>query len=113
MATRRSFDDALAPLRALPWQELLPAEQRALFAQLTVTLAAMMAQDCLPEGQYRRTNAERVRRTGEDDNKLTLLRLAFESLIIEGLEDEQLHQVHLLSHEMIAAFDAVVQARKL
>lgn len=110
MGKRRSFDDALAPLRALNWQELPPPEQRALFAQLTEIVLAMMKHDLLPDGRFRRTNVDRARRAAENADKLALIRMAYESLIVEGLDDEELRQLLTLSQGMAYALDAAVRA---
>lgn len=103
---RRSFDDAVAPLRALNWQELPPPEQRALFSQLTEIVLAMMGHDLLPDGRFRRTNADRARRAAENEDKLALISMAYESLIVEGLSDDQFRQLLLLFKAASYAMDA-------
>jgi hypothetical protein len=93
MSKDHPFDAVMAPLRAYKWQELPPSEQRVLFTQLTEMLLAMMKQDHLPDGRYRITNADRARRTGENEDKLALLHSAFGTLYFEMLDPEQYREL--------------------
>jgi len=87
------FDDAIAPLLALDWQSFPPPEQRALFAQLTQIMLAMLKCDELPEGQVYRTNADRERRVAENEDKLKLLKAAQATVFTEWLDDDQFREL--------------------
>jgi hypothetical protein len=92
MAKSKVVEDALTSLRALDWQALPPPAQRELFAGLTSVLLEMMEADTTPSYKYR-FRAAHARRTGENEDKVALMRGATQSLRSETMDAMQLREV--------------------
>ena len=101
MKRHHAFDEVMAPLRAYNWQELPPSEQRALFAQLTEILLTMMEHDRLPDNRLRITNADRAQRTGENSDKLALMRAAYDTLFLEMMTDQEIRELLTFLHTAV------------
>jgi len=103
-------EDALASLYAVDWKALPPPAQRELFAGLTSIIIEMMKADITPTGK-RRTNVDRDRRSGENEDKVALLFTAVTSLHFEAMDDEQLRRLFSVLHGSAGVVQEILQAR--
>ena len=108
MAKSQVFDDALASVRAVEWQALPPAAQRAFFAGLTSIVLPMLEADITPDGK-RRTNVDRARLAVENDDKLTLIRTACISLQPEAMSEDELRAFHNVLKTCVCEIEVMLQ----
>jgi hypothetical protein len=110
MAKYQAVEDALASLQVVKWQTLPPPAQRALFAGLVKIVLEMMKADITPTGK-RRTNVDRDRRSGENEDKVALLFTAVTALHFEAMDDEQLRKLISVLHGSAGVVQEILQAR--
>jgi len=110
MAKYKAVEDSLASLQAVEWQALPPPAQRALFADLSQILLAMMKVDTKPPGK-RRTSVDRARRTGDNENKVALMLAACDSLQFEAMDEILLRKVFDGLHVGVNVVGMLLQSR--
>ena len=110
MVKSKVVEDALASLQVVEWQTLPPPAQRALFAGLTRMVLEMLKADITPTGK-RRTNVDRDRRSGENEDKVALLFTAVAALHFEAMDDEQLRRLFSVLHGSAGVVQEILQAR--
>jgi hypothetical protein len=110
MAKYQTIEDALASLHAVDWESLPPPARRELFAGLTSIILEMMKADITPMGK-RRTNVDRDRRSGENEDKVALIYAACAALHFEAMDDEQLRRLFSVLHGSAGVVQEILQAR--
>ena len=110
MVKSQIVEDALASLQAVDWQTLPPPAQRALFARLPGMVLEMLKADTTPTNK-RRTNADRARRTGENEEKVALILAACAALHFEAMDEEQLRKAFNVLNGSARIVQAILQER--